>query len=303
MSIEKLDFKKVINQDVPYTLVYTRVIQKISDPMAGFIWIYLLSLPPTWIVDKNHLMKHFKIGEKKLRSAFSYLNRARLIEYIQYRQDKKISYWAINVLCGDKFIEVVQDDEFKATEATEADNEKATQAISASVGKKSYPQATQPKATRVGSYPCRKDGHIKETLLIKEKEIKKREAAPVTKLLDNAMATAPLVQKQKPSLFSFIPSQASLEAAAVKNIQVSSLREKFVKHYADEGEFARNWPEVFHKWVLSEKMVKNSNEPEKTFADVSKQSTSFGYQCESAEESQRKWEERMKEYGVAQFGT
>lgn len=105
MSVEKVDFQKVIHERIPYTLVYTKVIQSITYPLAGFLWIYLLSLPSGWNINKQHLKKHFKFGDNVLKRVLSYLHQANLIEYVRNRDAQgKILDVSINVLCGDKFV-------------------------------------------------------------------------------------------------------------------------------------------------------------------------------------------------------
>lgn len=84
-NIEKLDFDTIEHEEIPYTVIHTKVIQTITDHFAGFIWVYLQSLPRTWKVNKTHLQKHFNIGADKLKKHLAYLNRCRLIEYVRYR--------------------------------------------------------------------------------------------------------------------------------------------------------------------------------------------------------------------------
>lgn len=104
MSIEKLDFEKVIKEEIPYTLISTKVIQKLADPLALAIWVYLASLPPDWKVNKTHIQNHFVIGICKAKKIFSYLKKSNLIEYIQPKNsDGSYGEMAVNVLCGDNF--------------------------------------------------------------------------------------------------------------------------------------------------------------------------------------------------------
>jgi hypothetical protein len=108
MSVQKFNSKsKVSNQVIPYTQVNTSVIQKISNLEAGFVWIYLLSKPADWEIIKEHVKKHYGIGDKKIKTIFSYLKKHNLIDYIQVRtpDGKKISHYDICVLNGEEFIE------------------------------------------------------------------------------------------------------------------------------------------------------------------------------------------------------
>ena len=104
MSIQKLDFEKITREKVPFTMILTKVIQKIDDHFAGFIWVYLSSLPPDWDVNKQHLMNHFGIAEQKLKKHMAYLCKHKLIEYIRIRrEDGTLGPVTINVLCGNDF--------------------------------------------------------------------------------------------------------------------------------------------------------------------------------------------------------
>ncbi len=85
MSIEKLDFTHVVQQKIPFTTFINSVLQNISDPIALAIWVFLSSLPPTWEVNKAHLMKKFDIGRDKLHKHMSYLKEVDLIELVQDR--------------------------------------------------------------------------------------------------------------------------------------------------------------------------------------------------------------------------
>lgn len=106
VNIEKLDFETVIHENIPYTLVSTPVIQKISDAFAGFIWVFLSSLPPDWKVNRNHLMKHFNVGEQKLKGHLAYLAKVNLIEYVRVRlPNGTLGPVSIRVLNGSRYKE------------------------------------------------------------------------------------------------------------------------------------------------------------------------------------------------------
>jgi hypothetical protein len=108
MSVEKFNSKTVItHEQIPFTQVNRHVIQKIKNMQAGFVWVYLLSMPSDWKVVKEHIKNHFKVGDLKLKQIFVYLNEHNLIEYEQVKDEKtkKIIQWNIHVLNGSKFIE------------------------------------------------------------------------------------------------------------------------------------------------------------------------------------------------------
>jgi hypothetical protein len=85
MSIEKLDFETIEREHIPFVTLPTTVIQKIKNPMAGFMWVYFNSLPPEWKINKSHIMAHFDISERTYQRHMSYLKSHNLIEYRRYR--------------------------------------------------------------------------------------------------------------------------------------------------------------------------------------------------------------------------
>lgn len=290
MSIEKLN-PRIRGEAIPYTQVDSRVVQKIRNLEAGFIWVYLLTLPPDWNVVKKVIKERFGFGNDKLKQIFSYLAKHRLIEYVRSHDERGVFVGIdINVLNGSQFIETVDE---KDSEATGGQN---TPAVLSTGGKKPPMVKSQVESGFAElSTDLSSTGGIIHPV--------DYPPAGFQATTDKTLLTEKREKKERPSLSTFQPPQAALEAAAAKNVEISALLEKFRLHYGNENEFARNWPELFHKWVLSEKISKDKPCEGKMFADVTKQSTSFGHEIESAEESQRKWEERMKEYGRPMFGT
>lgn len=119
MSIEKFN-PRIYGEAVPYTQVNTKVIQEIDNMEAGFVWIYLLSLPPTWKVVKEHLKSHFGIGKEKLKKIFAYLNAHRLIEYKQVQNELgQFGAFDIHVLNGSRFVRDLHADEPVLTDSPE----------------------------------------------------------------------------------------------------------------------------------------------------------------------------------------
>lgn len=104
MSVEKFN-PSICGETIPFIQVNREVIQHINNPEAGFIWVYLLSLPPDWEVVKAHVQKHFGIGVDKLKRIFAWLSRHKLIEYTRGRRpDGKMGKTHIRILNGSKFI-------------------------------------------------------------------------------------------------------------------------------------------------------------------------------------------------------
>lgn len=103
MSIEKLNFQKLVKENTPFTTIINSVVQNIDNAEAGFLWVYLCTLPPNWEVNKEQLKKHFNFGEKKIKSILSYLHKINLITYVQLRKGTHYGPVCIKVLCGKDF--------------------------------------------------------------------------------------------------------------------------------------------------------------------------------------------------------
>ena len=109
MSIEKFDRHNpsVSGETVPFVQIPRDVLQKISFPEAGFVWVYLLSLPKDWKVVKEHLKNKYHFGDKKIKQIFAYLNMCNLIKYHVQRCAKgRIIGRDIMVLIGNKFNDI-----------------------------------------------------------------------------------------------------------------------------------------------------------------------------------------------------
>ena len=104
MSIEKLDSIKIKQAQIPYTQIFTKVLQNIKNTDALAIWVYLSSLPPDWVINKEQIKNHFNIGDKTIKNVFSYLNRCRLITYTRERSaNGKMGIVIISLSCGEEF--------------------------------------------------------------------------------------------------------------------------------------------------------------------------------------------------------
>jgi len=103
-NIEKLDFDTLEIEKVPYTLICNKVIQNISNHFAGFIWVFLQTLPPNWNVNKKHIMNHFGISERTYQRHMSFLSASNLISYERYRlKNGTLGPVTLKVLNGTKF--------------------------------------------------------------------------------------------------------------------------------------------------------------------------------------------------------
>ncbi len=103
MSVEKFN-PKVKGESIPYLQANRHVVQNITNTDSLAVWIYLLSLPADWNIIKEHVQKHFHIGQDKLKKIFAYLKRVNLIDYVKERRaDGTLGTTEIIVLNGSKF--------------------------------------------------------------------------------------------------------------------------------------------------------------------------------------------------------
>jgi len=104
--IEKYDFSTFEKEQKPYAMILTDVIQRTppNRMREAFLWVFLESLPPTWIPNKKHIMNHFDISERTYERWMSWLNSVNLIEYRQDRNKSgSFGQGALFVLSGSKF--------------------------------------------------------------------------------------------------------------------------------------------------------------------------------------------------------
>ncbi len=106
IHIEKYDCAAFEVEKKPFTMVLTDLIQKfpINRSSELLLWMFLESLPTTWVPNKKHIMAHFGISDRTYERYMSYLNATNLIEY---RQNRKASgsfgEWTLIVLNGTRF--------------------------------------------------------------------------------------------------------------------------------------------------------------------------------------------------------
>jgi hypothetical protein len=104
INIEKYDFDSFEIEQQPFTMIPNSVIQKTTHPEATFLWIYLQSMPSTWVPNKHQIIKHFGISERTYERRMSYLNSSGLIEYRQNRNEKgTFGGWRLIILNGTRF--------------------------------------------------------------------------------------------------------------------------------------------------------------------------------------------------------
>src|SRR5579871_2692723 len=108
MSVKKINFSYIKKNKTPFTTLLNDVIQNINNAFHLGLYVYLYSLPPGWLVNKQHLMTHFNVGRDKLNSALTWLHDNFLMTYEQERNnDGTISKWSITILDGIEFIDKI----------------------------------------------------------------------------------------------------------------------------------------------------------------------------------------------------
>lgn len=212
MAIEKLDFEKVSLEKIPYTLVSTKVIQNIKNPLAGFIWIYLSSLPPDWKVNKEQIKHKFDLGDDKIKAIFSYLNRCSLIRYDRERDEAgKLGIVVVTVLCGDNY---------KIDEPYQLTTGVKTTLVDSTTGV---------KATRVENHTCGFRALQKKYNNKDKKKIKKTRG-------ENGEDCSPPFSL---SLCNFIPPERTHDYCKKWGIDMDYELQSF-KHYAEHQQKAGN---------------------------------------------------------------
>lgn len=105
-NIDKYDFEAFEQEGLPYTMIPNQVIQNMPPKhiSAGFLWVYLQSLPSNWQPNKSHLMKHFSMSARTYSRNMAWLKSVGLIEHQQKRnEDGSFGAFKLTVLNGAKF--------------------------------------------------------------------------------------------------------------------------------------------------------------------------------------------------------
>lgn len=216
MSVEKT----ISYEEIPYTQIYTNVIQNINNLEAGFVWVYLLSKPKDWDVIKEHLKNKFNIGDDKIKKIFSYLNSHRLIEYITHRDTfGKIIKHETRVLNGSKFL---TDEQVKEL-------------------------STEKKATGSKSHPVANHTCGSGALQIKENTNKRKSREPARK---KQLASQTLSQNFEPDE----KRKAKLSETATRSgLAKDDLLTKFKNIYQLNQKRSTDWQLEFENFLINEK--------------------------------------------------
>lgn len=245
MSVEKLsDSSRVNHEKPPFVQIPNKVVEHIKDNDSFRVWAYLLSKSGDWKVIKTHLKNKFNFGNKKMKSIFSYLARANLIEYVQTKsKDGTFSKMDIHVLSGLNF-DIKQ--EFKSTLPV---GQKTGRAVN-------------------GTY---RSGPLLNKETTKERErTKKRESIRKRK------------KRRLPLSDDFVP-ELKLEAVMQEKakecgITTKEILDKFKSYHKAKGTTASDWQSELALFLIRERPKAKSilaNNVKEIRADVSKQSTSF----------------------------
>lgn len=136
MSIEKLsDCSRTIIQQNPFTQIANEIILHIKDNDAFRVYCYLQSKSREWRVIREDVRNICKVGQRKCEQILSYLNRAKLIRYVNTKDVEgkflKVDIQVLNGLEFDKevnFLPIKQEDteikklstDYKSTPAVSA---------------------------------------------------------------------------------------------------------------------------------------------------------------------------------------
>jgi len=85
MSIDRANAEILHKDHIPYTIISTQTVDYINNIDALAIWTYLQTKPNSWIIYKQEVAKHFKIGRDRCAKAFSKLEKIGLITIKQNR--------------------------------------------------------------------------------------------------------------------------------------------------------------------------------------------------------------------------
>lgn len=95
---------KPLRESTGFAQINNYVINNIKNGDAFLVWCYLYSKSSNWKTIKSNIKNVYGFGDLKIKQIFSYLNRAKLIEYVQPKSAKgKFGTVQIRILNGAKF--------------------------------------------------------------------------------------------------------------------------------------------------------------------------------------------------------
>lgn len=95
---------KTIIQSTGFTQIHNNIINNIKNGDAFLVWAYLYSKTNDWKTIKQNIKNVYGFGNDKIEKIFSYLARAKLIEYVRIKcANGKYSGVQIHILNGSEF--------------------------------------------------------------------------------------------------------------------------------------------------------------------------------------------------------
>lgn len=95
---------KTLLEATGFSQINNNVINNIKNGDAFLVWCYLYSKSSNWKTIKSNIKNVYGFGDAKINKIFSYLNRAKLIEYVQGKCAKgTFKSVQIRILNGSKF--------------------------------------------------------------------------------------------------------------------------------------------------------------------------------------------------------
>lgn len=96
--------EKTLHEGTGFSQIHNTVINNIKNGDAFLVWCYLYSKSSNWKTIKSNIKNVYGFGDLKIKQIFSYLNRAKLIEYVQPKSaNGKFGRVQIRILNGAKF--------------------------------------------------------------------------------------------------------------------------------------------------------------------------------------------------------
>lgn len=83
MPTEKLsEAYRITTEKAPYAMLLNEVLQTVKNTDALAIWVYLQSMPSTWVLVKSHICERFDLGRDRYYKAMEVLRDAGLVTYV-----------------------------------------------------------------------------------------------------------------------------------------------------------------------------------------------------------------------------
>lgn len=230
INIDKPDFSEMVKEHIPFTPIPNFVAQNYCHE-ALCIWVHLISLPPTWKVNRAYLMNKFGWGRDKLDKNLKHLIANHLLEYVWHKKpDGTVDKVSIKVKNGNDYQEkIINKQEHEST----------------TLKTRRVDKSTTLKTHSVDNPLSGKTAPIKEIYIKKEKE-KKREAAP------KKSGALSLSLDFKPDELR----QVLLHRVAAKvGLSPEALLSKFISQNIAKGNIRFDWQAELESYLIRERPV------------------------------------------------